>query len=152
MTCSKRSGFKSSEFLQVVALASDEWAPESGLVTAVRKIQRKTVAQRYGAEISVCFFLNLLVMLRHVVIFAHARTQAYHNSMTTNHSQEVFGGKNETFAGKPRRFFQSIVSSPPTTRSSSNILPYVCLFCPSLDCPTHTISCFPCTFPRVGNR
>ena len=49
--------FKSFEFLQAVVLTADEWAPESRLVTAVRKIQQKTIGQRYCAEISVRFFL-----------------------------------------------------------------------------------------------
>ena len=54
----KRSGFKSIEFLQSVVLTADEWTTESGLVTAAQKIQRKKIAQKYDAEISVrSFFL-----------------------------------------------------------------------------------------------
>lgn len=52
----KRSGFKSVEFCQAVVLTADEWTPESELVTATRRIQRKTIAQRYDAEVSVLFF------------------------------------------------------------------------------------------------
>lgn len=52
----KQSGFKSVEFCQAVVLTADEWTPESELVTATRRIQRKTIAQRYDAEVSVLFF------------------------------------------------------------------------------------------------
>lgn len=53
----KKSGFKGMEMLQAVVLTTDEWTPESGLVTAAQKIQRKKIAQKYAAEIKVrrCF-------------------------------------------------------------------------------------------------
>ncbi len=51
----KKSGFKGIEMLQAVILTADEWTPESGLVTAAQKIQRKKVAQRFDAEIKVKF-------------------------------------------------------------------------------------------------
>ena len=61
----KRSGFKSIEFLQAVVLTADEWTTESGLVTAAKKIQRKKIAQKYDAEISVrFFFLDFVVVSR----------------------------------------------------------------------------------------
>jgi long-chain acyl-CoA synthetase len=52
----KKSGFKGIEMLQGVVLTTDEWTPESGLVTAAQKIQRKKIAQRYDAEIKVRVF------------------------------------------------------------------------------------------------
>ena len=47
----KKNGFKSIEMLQAVVLTADEWTPESGLVTAAQKLQRKKIAQRYDAEV-----------------------------------------------------------------------------------------------------
>ena len=52
----KKSGFKGIEMLQAVVLTADEWTPESGLVTAAQKLQRKKIAQKYEAQISVRFF------------------------------------------------------------------------------------------------
>lgn len=49
----KKSGFKGIEMLQAVVLTADEWTPESGLVTAAQKIQRKKIEQRFDAEIKV---------------------------------------------------------------------------------------------------
>lgn len=49
----KKSGFKGIEMLQAVVLTADEWTPESGLVTAAQKLQRKKIAQKYDAEILV---------------------------------------------------------------------------------------------------
>lgn len=64
----KKAGFKSIELLQGVILVSDEWTPESGLVTAAQKLQRKKIEQKYQREIDVCglfpacFCLPLLVL------------------------------------------------------------------------------------------
>ena len=75
----KKSGFKGIEMLQAVVLTADEWTPESGLVTAAQKLQRKKIAQRYDAEISVRFFLSIsylsCVQCR-AVICTRARTHA----------------------------------------------------------------------------
>jgi long-chain acyl-CoA synthetase len=49
----KKSGFKRIEMLQGVVLTADEWTPESGLVTAAQKLQRKKIAQKFDAEIQV---------------------------------------------------------------------------------------------------
>jgi long-chain acyl-CoA synthetase len=49
----KKSGFKPMELLEAVILTADEWTPESGLVTAAQKVQRKKVAQKYEKEIKV---------------------------------------------------------------------------------------------------
>lgn len=49
----KRSGFKSIEILQAVVLTPDEWTPESELVTAAQKVQRKKIAERFEPQIKV---------------------------------------------------------------------------------------------------
>jgi len=57
----KREGFKSIEFLEfleTVVLTPDEWTPESGLVTAAQKLQRKVITSKYKAEIEVCILLH----------------------------------------------------------------------------------------------
>jgi long-chain acyl-CoA synthetase len=51
----KKSGFKGIEMLQAVVLTPDEWTPESGLVTAAQKVQRKKVEQKFDAEIKEAF-------------------------------------------------------------------------------------------------
>ncbi|KAH9001814.1 hypothetical protein EDB86DRAFT_3100984 [Lactarius hatsudake] len=51
----KKSGFK---MLQAVVLTADEWTPESGLVTAAQKVQRRKVAERFDAEIKEAFGLR----------------------------------------------------------------------------------------------
>jgi len=47
----KKAGFKSMELLQAVILTPEEWTPESGLVTAAQKIQRKKIATKFDKEI-----------------------------------------------------------------------------------------------------
>lgn len=49
----KRNGFKPMELLQAVVLTAEEWTPETGLVTAAQKVQRKKVAQHFEREIKV---------------------------------------------------------------------------------------------------
>ena len=49
----KKSGFKQMELLQTVMLTADEWTPESGLVTAAQKVQRKKVAEKFEKQIKV---------------------------------------------------------------------------------------------------
>lgn len=49
----KKSGFKSIEILEAVVLTPEEWTPESGLVTAAQKVQRRAVAAKYKDEIAV---------------------------------------------------------------------------------------------------
>ncbi|KAH9942109.1 long-chain-fatty-acid-CoA-ligase [Amylocystis lapponica] len=51
----KKNGFKQLELLQAVVLTADEWTPESGLVTAAQKIQRRKVAERYQKEIQAVY-------------------------------------------------------------------------------------------------
>ncbi|KAF9812784.1 hypothetical protein IEO21_05987 [Rhodonia placenta] len=47
----KKNGLKQMELLQAVILTADEWTPESGLVTAAQKTQRRKIAERYAQEI-----------------------------------------------------------------------------------------------------
>lgn len=49
----KKSGFASIETLQAVVLISEEWTPQSGLVTPAQKLQRRKIEERYGEEIKV---------------------------------------------------------------------------------------------------
>ena len=51
----KKNGFKSIEVVQGVVLSPEEWTPESGLVTAAQKVQRKAVEKKYLEEIKVRF-------------------------------------------------------------------------------------------------
>lgn len=53
----KKNGFKSMELLEAVILTADEWTPESGLVTAAQKVQRKKVAEKFSAQIKACYRL-----------------------------------------------------------------------------------------------
>lgn len=82
----KKSGFKGIEMLQAVVLTADEWTPESGLVTAAQKLQRRKIAQRYDAEVLVRFFLSNLVFIvravscRHLYARAHTHTGLSHNN------------------------------------------------------------------------
>ncbi|KZP33141.1 long-chain-fatty-acid-CoA-ligase [Athelia psychrophila] len=47
----KKNGFKPMEMLQAVVLTPDEWTPQSGLVTAAQKIQRKKISDLFAKEI-----------------------------------------------------------------------------------------------------
>lgn len=51
----KKNGFKPLELLEAVVLTDEEWTPESGLVTAAQKLQRKKIHQAYESEIKVSF-------------------------------------------------------------------------------------------------
>lgn len=51
----KKNGFKPMETLEAVILTADEWTPESGLVTAAQKVQRKKVAEKFEPQIKVRF-------------------------------------------------------------------------------------------------
>ena len=53
----KKNGFKSIEVVQGVVLSPEEWTPESGLVTAAQKVQRKAVEKKYLEEIKVRFLV-----------------------------------------------------------------------------------------------
>jgi long-subunit acyl-CoA synthetase (AMP-forming) len=91
----KRSGFKSIEMLQDVVLTADEWTPESGLVTAAQKLQRKKIAQRYDAEILVRFFV--LSPCRVVVWYSNARARWLYLDWLTNQivCRRLLGNGNE---------------------------------------------------------
>lgn len=58
----KKNGFKQMELLQGVVLTPDEWTPESGLVTAAQKIQRKKIADTFGEGIKVPCVLIVICM------------------------------------------------------------------------------------------
>lgn len=47
----KKNGFKPLEMLQTIVLTADEWTPQSGLVTAAQKLQRKAIEKHYASEI-----------------------------------------------------------------------------------------------------
>jgi len=47
----KKNGFKQLELLETVVLTADEWTPESGLVTAAQKLQRKKIHEAFKGEI-----------------------------------------------------------------------------------------------------
>ena len=49
----KKNGFKPLELLEAVVLTDEEWTPESGLVTAAQKLQRKKIHEAYESEIKV---------------------------------------------------------------------------------------------------
>lgn len=49
----KKNGFKPLEILEAVVLTADEWTPESGLVTAAQKLQRKKIHEAFKSEIKV---------------------------------------------------------------------------------------------------
>ena len=52
----KKSGFKSLELLEAVLLTHTEWTPESGLVTAAQKLQRRNILDVYQSQIKVRLF------------------------------------------------------------------------------------------------
>ena len=57
----KKNGFKPLELLEAVVLTDEEWTPESGLLTAAQKLQRKKIHQAFESEIKVSvqwFFLS----------------------------------------------------------------------------------------------
>ena len=49
----KKNGFKPLEILEAVVLTDEEWTPESGLVTAAQKLQRKKIHEKFNEEIKV---------------------------------------------------------------------------------------------------
>ena len=80
----KKSGFKSIEMLQAVVLTEIEWTPESGLVTAAHKLQRKKIAQKYDAEILVRFFFRSRLCRACRVASSFARARAYGDWLNNN--------------------------------------------------------------------
>jgi long-chain acyl-CoA synthetase len=56
----KKNGFKQMELLQAVILTHEEWTPESGLVTASQKIQRKPLAKKFEAQIKVSSWRSMI--------------------------------------------------------------------------------------------
>ena len=47
----KRNGLKPLEILESVVLTDEEWTPQSGLVTAAQKLQRKKIHETFESEI-----------------------------------------------------------------------------------------------------
>lgn len=47
----KKNGFKPLEILESIVLTAEEWTPESGLVTAAQKLQRKKIHDAHKDEI-----------------------------------------------------------------------------------------------------
>lgn len=64
----KRNGFKPMEILEAVIVTSEEWTPESGLVTAAQKVQRSKIAKHFEQEIKAS--LRFLVLFSFVLIRA----------------------------------------------------------------------------------
>lgn len=57
----KKNGFKPLELLETVVMTDEEWTPESGLVTAAQKLQRKKIHEAYKDEIKVSVPLLFLL-------------------------------------------------------------------------------------------
>jgi len=57
----KKNGFKAIEIVQGVVLSPEEWTPESGLVTAAQKVQRKAVEKKYQGANFCSSFLHYVV-------------------------------------------------------------------------------------------
>ncbi|KAF8331842.1 long-chain-fatty-acid-CoA-ligase [Cantharellus anzutake] len=51
----KSANFKTIELLEAVVLTSDEWTPESGLVTPAQKLQRRALHHKYKDEIAAAY-------------------------------------------------------------------------------------------------
>ena len=106
----KKNGFKSIEILQSVVLTADEWTPESGLVTAAQKLQRKKIAQRYDAEVTVRVFY---ISPSCCVLSCDTSTHVHWLISTDNKSFAggFRGAKMKTVPAKPRHLVQPIVFS-----------------------------------------
>ena len=94
----KKSGFKGIEMLQAVVLTADEWTPESGLVTAAQKVQRKKVAERFDADIKVrlraCVRVQRLLAdsptLPSIDGLWRAEMRSVHRTQTVSHHACIF--------------------------------------------------------------
>jgi long-chain acyl-CoA synthetase len=51
----QRNGFKRREVVQGIVLGADEWTPQSGLVTAAQKLQRRNIQLVFKDQIEVSF-------------------------------------------------------------------------------------------------
>jgi long-chain acyl-CoA synthetase len=54
----QRNGFKRREVVQGVVLGAEEWTPQSGLVTAAQKLQRRNIEASFKDQIEVRFFVE----------------------------------------------------------------------------------------------
>jgi long-chain acyl-CoA synthetase len=53
MSVARKNALKNIEVVQGIVLGADEWTPESGLVTAAQKVQRKNVENAFKDQIKV---------------------------------------------------------------------------------------------------
>jgi len=51
----KKAGFRTMELLETLVLTADEWTPESGLLTAAQKLNRKDIEKRYEKQIKAVY-------------------------------------------------------------------------------------------------
>ncbi|KAI9331214.1 hypothetical protein BDR26DRAFT_922213 [Obelidium mucronatum] len=51
----KTVGFKQAEIVGQVVLSAEEWTPQSGLLTAAMKLQRKLIVHKFKAEINAAY-------------------------------------------------------------------------------------------------
>ncbi|WOO80640.1 Long-chain-fatty-acid--CoA ligase 2 [Vanrija pseudolonga] len=51
----KKQGLKGMELLEALILTPDEWTPESGLLTAAQKLQRKVIERTYDEQIKAVY-------------------------------------------------------------------------------------------------
>ncbi|KZP02330.1 acetyl-CoA synthetase-like protein, partial [Athelia psychrophila] len=65
----KNNGFQPMETLQAVVLTPDEWTPESGLVNAAQKIQRKKISNLFAEEIEASYLEASLLGSSRSLIF-----------------------------------------------------------------------------------
>jgi long-chain acyl-CoA synthetase len=54
----RKNGLKGPEILRGVVLSPEEWLPETGLVTAARKLQRPKIVKLFEEEIRVSVYLG----------------------------------------------------------------------------------------------
>jgi long-chain acyl-CoA synthetase len=47
----KKAGLKKAELISAVAVISDEWTPQNGMLTAAMKLNRKPIVKAYDGEI-----------------------------------------------------------------------------------------------------
>jgi long-chain acyl-CoA synthetase len=50
--CAKSAGFKGAELLKAIVLVTEEWTPESGMLTAAQKLNRKYILKHYAEEVA----------------------------------------------------------------------------------------------------
>lgn len=140
----KKSGFKGIEMLQAVVLTADEWTPESGLVTAAQKLQRKKIAQRYDAQILVRFFFfpsRLCRACSVVSSYVRARARGLAYRITTDWHTGGFREREMNSRTDNTRQFSPKSSHLSQTLSSKQHFTVGWSFLYSFSCLGFTISC-----------